>query len=140
VLSNVWYNGQSGGTNINPPQVYVEPGAAAPSPMSLVATNSAATLLDFTPTEGRLGMWIEETAGTLVLNDNVAGYLCRDDAHTNWVRVTFDGRTAYATNVGHYVWSSAVTNLPGTGSNLLWRVDATTNRAGRIRGVFPQAR
>jgi hypothetical protein len=116
------------------------PEGAAGGSTKIVATNSAATLLDFTPSEGRLGLWVEETE-PLTINTDAIGYLARDAAGTNWAAVTFAGKTAYSTNTGHYVWYSDVVALPGTGSNLLWKFEScNTNKGGRIRGVFPQVR
>ena len=117
-----------------------ELGATSAKTGTLVSATSSATLLDFEPTEGRLGLWIEETTTNLVMNDDAIGFISRD-AGTNWAQVTFDQSVPYSTNAGHKVWYSAITNLPGSGSNLLWKFETTnTNKSGRIRGAFPQVR
>ncbi|MFO7535719.1 MAG: hypothetical protein R6X19_08570, partial [Kiritimatiellia bacterium] len=107
---------------------------------TVVATAGPATVLDFEPTEGRVGVWIEETE-SLAMNTDATAYLCRDAAGTNWAAVTFDAKISYSTNAGHCVWYSDVVALPGTGSNLLWKFESSnTNKGGRLRGVFPQVR
>ena len=106
----------------------------------LVSASSDATILDFEPSEGRLGLWVEETVTNIVPNDDATGYISKD-AGTNWAKVQFDQSIQYSTNVGHKVWYSAVTNLSGSGSNILWKFEATnTNKVGRLHGAFPQVR
>jgi hypothetical protein len=109
--------------------------------MALVATNSGASPLDFTPTEGRLGVWLQTNSGPITQNSDLAGYLARDDAGTNWQPVTFDGSAQYSTNASDVLWWSTVTNLPGSGSNFLWKLESLdTNTAARVKGAIPQAR
>jgi hypothetical protein len=108
--------------------------------MLLQATNSAASLLDFTPTEGRLGLWLSTNSGPIAMNTDLKGYISRATP-TNWVQVTFSGATAYSTNASDVIWFSDTTNFPGTGSNVLWKIEtANTNTAGQIKGAFPQVR
>jgi hypothetical protein len=83
-------------------------------------------------------VWVEGSG--LVPNTDVKGYLSRD-AWTNTLEVTFDSVIAYSTNVNQYLWSSSETNLPGAGSNLLWKIQTlNTNTSGKIRMVAPEAR
>ena len=123
-----------------PASAYAADGAPTGGNMLLVATNSAASLLDFTPSEGRLGLWLSTNSGPIAMNTDLKGYLSRATP-TNWVQVTFSDSTGYTTNASDVIWFTDTTNLPGSGSNVLWKIEtANTNTAGQVKGAFPQAR
>lgn len=107
--------------------------------MALVATNGPATLLNFTPTEGRLGVLVENDGSALVTNVDYKGYLSCDGG-TNWVQAVFDTVMPYGTNTALNIVFSQVATITG-GSNLLWKFETcNTNKSGYVYSVAAQAR